>query len=97
MLITRDKAKLRNVPFVRLTVDRSKTGASFDEVKATFWFDYQEAGRDVSLGRTPLCLRVVQAFDKARRFAKEKNISAIWIDDPDGRFPDELFEMALSE
>ena len=97
MLITRDKAKLRNVPFVRLTVDRSNTGARFDEVKATFWFDYQEAGREVSLGRTPLCLPVVQAFDKARRFAKEKNISAIWIDDPDGRFPDELFEMALSE
>ena len=97
MLITRDKAKLRNVPLVRLTVEPLQHGSPLRRGQGNLLVRLSGRGKGGQFGPHPFVLPVEQAFDKARRFAKEKNISAIWIDDPDERFPDQLFEMALSE
>ena len=76
--ITRDKAELGASPFVTFKV--------YSSTKATICSEYRKAGREVSLGSTPLYLPIAQAFEEARRYAEANGIPAIWIDDPDRLF-----------
>jgi hypothetical protein len=90
MLITRDQAKLGSAPFVIFKVYRSpqdkKTVFGYHE------FNYQASEDSVTFSRPTFGVPVEQAFEYARRYAAERRISAIWIDDPD-----RLFGIALSE
>jgi hypothetical protein len=90
MIITRDKAEFGDTPFVTFKVYRSpkdkKTVIGFHE------FSYQASENSFRFANPPLGVPVAQAFDIARRYAEERGVSAIWIDDPD-----QLFGMALSQ
>jgi hypothetical protein len=90
MLITRDQARLGDAPFVTFKVYRSpqdkKTVFGYHE------FSYRASEDSVKFAKPSFGVPVAQAFDRARRYAEERGISAIWIDDPDG-----LLGMALSQ
>jgi hypothetical protein len=90
MFITRDQAKLGGAPFVTFKVYRSpqdkKTVFGYHE------FNYRASENSVTSSRPNFGVPVEQAFESARRYAEERGISAIWINDPD-----RLFGIALSE
>ncbi len=90
MFITRDQARMGGAPYVTFKVYRSP-----QDKKTVFGyhqFSYQASEDSFNFCSYALGVPVEQAFDKARRFAEERGISAIWIDDPD-----RLLEMALSQ
>jgi hypothetical protein len=87
MLITRDKAELEGVSFITFKVwkypKKSAPDKSAPVVCGYHTFAEQKAGIPRNWGATPLHVPVMQAFKEACRFAEERGIPAIWINDWD--------------
>ena len=95
--ITRNKDELGDVPFIAFNVWTYSSNEDEASVCGYQVLHEREAGINSFRQRTSIWIPVAQAFENARHDAKTKGISAIWINDPDRLFPDELFEMPLSQ
>jgi hypothetical protein len=84
--VTRDKTKLRGDDFVTFWVELELPSSPNEmaAVRGACTFHDPEQGSVASTQWLP----VEEAFGQACDFAKKKDFSAIWIDDPDLRFVD---------
>ena len=95
--ITRNKDELGDVPFIGFNVWMYRPIEAEATVCGYQVSHEREAGIDCFSQRSPIWIPVAQAFENACHDAKTRGISTIWINDPDRLFPNELFEMPLSQ
>ena len=95
--ITRNKDELGDVPFIAFNVWTYSSNEDEASVCGYQVAHKREAGINCFRQRTSIWIPVAQAFENACHDAKTRGISTIWINDPDRLFPNELFEMPLSQ
>jgi len=84
--VSRDKDELWDVPFIAFNVWMYRPIEDEATVCGYQVSHEREAGIDCFSQRSPIWIPVAQAFEQTLRYAEEKGVSAIWINDPDQRF-----------
>jgi hypothetical protein len=90
--VSLEQAKLEDASYLTFTVWMYRPNESAPIVCGFHTFPKRETGILRNWGATPFHVPVMQAFENARRFAEERDISAIWISDRDSLLKREQIE-----